>query len=44
MSEEKKSCPYDWAKKNINVRWKLTKEQENLIYDLLDKIWKKEKK
>jgi len=44
MSEEKNSNPYDWAKNNINVRWKFTKEQENFIYELLDKIWKAEDK
>lgn len=25
MSEEKNSDPYEWAKKNINVRWKFTR-------------------
>ena len=41
MSEEKKTCPYERAKKNINVRWKLNEDQTKLIYDLLDKVWKK---
>ena len=41
MSAEKKTCPYEWSKKNINIRWKFTKEQEKLIYDLLDRLWKK---
>ena len=41
MSEEKKTCPYEWAKKNVGIRWEFTKEQEKLIYDLLDKLWKK---
>jgi len=39
MSEEKKTCPYEWAEKNINRRWKFSDEQVKLIYDLLDKIW-----
>lgn len=38
MSVEKSTNKYDWAKKNINVRWKFTTEQENLIYNLLYKI------
>lgn len=42
MSEEKGTSPYDWAKNNINIRWKFTKEQESFIYDTLDKIWVKE--
>ena len=29
---------YDWAKKNISVRWKFTDEQVKLIYDILDKV------
>jgi len=41
MSEEKKSEPKDWAKKNINIRWKFTKEQEDLIYELIDEMWEK---
>jgi len=39
MSEEKKTCPYEWAEKNINKRWKFSEEQVKLIYDLLDKLW-----
>jgi hypothetical protein len=41
MSDEKKTCPYEWAEKNINKRWQFSKDQVKLIYDLLDKIWKK---
>jgi hypothetical protein len=41
MSEEKKTCPYDWAKQNVNKRWRFDPEQVKLIYDLLDKIWSK---
>ena len=43
MSEEKGNTPQAWAKKNVNVRWKFTEEQEKLIYDLLDKAWNYEK-
>jgi hypothetical protein len=40
MSEEKKTNPYEWAKQNINKRWKFNKEQEEFIYDLINKLWK----
>lgn len=40
MSEEKGTNPYDWAKKNINVRWKFNKEQVDFIYEILNIIWK----
>lgn len=36
MSEEKESEPKDWADKNVNVRWKFSLEQKNLIYELLE--------
>ena len=39
VSEERGNSPKDWAKKNINVRWKFNKHQEDLIYDILDEIW-----
>lgn len=39
MSEERGNTPQDWAKKNVNIRWKFTKEQEELIYNTLDSIW-----
>lgn len=41
MSEEKNTNPYDWARKNINVRWKFNNEQIALIYDLLNSIWRR---
>jgi len=42
MSEEKgTNTPQGWAGKNINKRWKFTKDQEYLIYDILDNIWDK---
>lgn len=40
MSEEKSTCPYEWAKKNIGIRWSFTDNQKRLIYDLLDRVWK----
>lgn len=42
MSEEKgTNTPQGWAGKNINKRWKFNKDQEYLIYDILDNIWDK---
>ena len=43
MSEEKKTDPYEWAKNNIHKRWHFTENQIKLIYDLLDRLWKKKK-
>lgn len=31
--------PVEWAKENINKRWKFTEKQEKLIYEIIDKIW-----
>lgn len=39
MSDEKKTDPYEWAKNNVNIRWKFNTEQVKLIYDLINKIW-----
>lgn len=39
MSEERGNTPYEWAEKNVNIRWKFTEEQEKLIYETMDKIW-----
>jgi len=39
MSEEKGGHPRDWAKKNVNVRWKFTEDQEDLIYELIGKVF-----
>lgn len=44
MSEEKKTNVKDWAKKNINVRWKFTPEQEKFIYELIDLLISKKQK
>lgn len=40
MSEEKGTDPNDWAKNNINVRWKFTDEQEDMIYALIKDFWR----
>lgn len=40
MSEEKGNSPQEWAKKNVNIRWGFTKEQEDFIYLILNTIWK----
>jgi len=39
MSKERGGKPQDWAKKNVNVRWKFTDKQEELIYKILDGVW-----
>jgi hypothetical protein len=40
MSKEKnENTPINWAKKNINKRWKFTEEQEDLIYKILNYLW-----
>ena len=36
MAEEKNTNPYDWARTNVNIRWKFTSKQENLIYERLN--------
>jgi hypothetical protein len=41
VSEEKETDPYKWCEMNINKRWIFTDKQIKLIYDLLNKIWKK---
>jgi len=39
MSEELGTHPLDWAKANVNVRWKFDDDQIKLIYDLIDRVW-----
>ena len=39
VSEERGNHPKDWADKNVNVRWKFTNEQKNLIYELIEEVW-----
>ncbi len=39
VSEERGNTPKSWADKNVNVRWKFTKEQSDLIYELIDIVW-----
>ncbi len=41
MSQERNNSPFDWAKQNINVRWKFTEQQMNFIYKCLKILWKK---
>lgn len=40
MSEEKGTCPYEWAKKNIGVRWKFSNSQKDFIYEILNTVWR----
>lgn len=35
MAQEKGNTAKSWAEKNVNIRWKFTDEQENLIYELI---------
>lgn len=39
VSEERKNTPQDWAKANINIRWKFTPVQEDLIYNIMLIVW-----
>lgn len=39
MSEERGNSPKSWADKNVNVRWKFTDKQKELIYELIEEIW-----
>jgi len=41
MSEERGNTPKSWADKNVNVRWKFTDDQKDLIYEILDNVWEK---
>lgn len=41
MSEEKGNSPKEWADQNVNIRWQFTDKQKDLIYDLIEKVWKK---
>jgi hypothetical protein len=43
MSEERGNTPKEWAKKNVNVRWKFTPEQEKHIFKLIDGAWDRHK-
>ena len=42
MSEEKKSNLQEWIDKNVNVRWKFSEEQVNLIQNIANAIGKNE--
>lgn len=39
MSEEKGGSPIDWAKSNIDVRWKFDEDQQKIVYNVLEKVW-----
>ena len=41
VSEERGNTPKSWADKNVNVRWKFTDEQSDLIYEIIDAVWGK---
>jgi hypothetical protein len=39
MSEERGNTPMEWAKKNVNIRWKFTDAQVKLIDKLIEAAW-----
>lgn len=40
VAEERGTNPFNWANSNINIRWKFTKFQEELIYKILETHWR----
>lgn len=40
MSAELGNSPREWANKNVNIKWKFTQHQTDLIYKLIDAVWK----
>jgi hypothetical protein len=38
MSEEKSTNVRDWYAKNVNIRWKFTKEQTNLMTQIMENL------
>lgn len=43
MSDEKESSPKKWADKNVNIRWKFSDSQKDLIYELIGEIFDENK-
>jgi len=39
VSEEKGTSLEEWARKNVNVKWVFTKEQESIIYELIKEVF-----
>ena len=39
MSEELRTCPYDWIKKNVGIRWDFTPNTVEFIYRLVEAVW-----
>jgi hypothetical protein len=39
VSKERGNSPKSWADSNVNVRWKFTADQKELIYHLIDEVW-----
>lgn len=40
VAEERNTDPFQWANNNINIRWKFTKFQSDLIFKLLETHWR----
>jgi len=38
MGEELKNSAKDWADKNVNVKWRFTDDQKDLIYELINNV------
>lgn len=38
MAEERDTLAKDWADKNVNIRWKFTDDQKDLIYELIEEF------
>ena len=39
VANERGTNPHEWADMNINVRWKFTADQSDLIYKLIELVW-----
>lgn len=39
VAEERKTSPIKWAENSIGKRWKFSKHQEALIYDIINAVW-----
>jgi hypothetical protein len=44
MGEERGNTPREWADKNIGKRWIFTDKQKDLVYEVMDAVWKDGKK
>ena len=40
MSQQLRNCPLQWAKTNINVKWRFSQKQIEFIFKILTKMWR----